>query len=195
MKIGITGSIACGKSTITEYLKKLGYSVIDADKIGHEVLKEVNIKRELINVFGEKILSKDEIDRKVLSTIVFNDKNNLKKLNSIVHPRIRELIVEYQRILEDKSIQFLDVALLFEIKFENLVDKVIVVHTDLEQQLKRLIERNKLTKKQALLRINSQIASKDKKKLADYVVDNSGDIESSYRQIDDILLQIKKESS
>lgn len=195
MKIGITGSIACGKSTITEYLKKLGYSVIDADKIGHEVLKEVNIKRELINVFGEKILSKDEIDRKVLSTIVFNDKNNLKKLNSIVHPRIRELIVEYQRILEDKSIQFLDVALLFETKFENLVDKVIVVHTDLEQQLKRLIERNKLTKKQALLRINSQIASKDKKKLADYVVDNSGDIESSYRQIDDILLQIKKESS
>lgn len=191
MLVAITGSIACGKSTVSNYLISLGYSVVDADKIGHQILFDTVVKEKLIASFSNSILTNNEIDRAKLGAIVFNDKEALNKLNNITHPRIKEIIKE--QILYNEPIQFLDIALLFEANFTNLVEKIIVVHVDEDVQLARLITRNNLSKNDALKKITSQIPSVEKVKLADYVIDNNGSIENTHKQIDEILEILKGE--
>lgn len=189
MKVAITGSIACGKSLITNYLLTKNYEVIDADKIGHHVLELDDIKNKILLEFGSEILIDNIIDRKKLGEIVFKDKSKLDKLNSITHPKIKEIIIN--KFSESKNIIFLDMALLYEINFNNIVDKVIVVHVEKETQLTRLMKRNDFSKEEALRRINSQMSSKEKSKLADFVIDNNGSKENSYLQMDRILEILK----
>ena len=94
MIIGITGSIACGKSTVSNYLKSKGYIVIDADKIGHEALDDDYVKEKLILAFGNEILEDNKINRQKLGELVFGNSSNLNVLNSIIHPEIRKKILE-----------------------------------------------------------------------------------------------------
>lgn len=189
MKVAITGSIACGKSLITNYLLTKNYEVIDADKIGHQILENNDVKKQILSEFGKEILTDHTIDRKKLGGIVFKDKSKLDKLNSITHPKIKEIIIN--KFSESKNIIFLDMALLYEINFNNIVDKVIVVHVEKETQLTRLMKRNDFSKEEALRRINSQMSSKEKSKLADFVIDNNGSKENSYLQMDRILEILK----
>ena len=192
LNIGITGSIACGKSTVSNYLREKGYTIIDADKLGHIALTSDEVKKKLKESFGYIILENNEISREKLGKLVFGNNENLKVLNSIVHPYIRKIILQLQEKHRDERLVFLDIALLFEAGFEDLVEKIIVVHVDEKIQLARLMSRNALSKEQAMFRIESQMSSNDKSKLGDYVINNSNTKEETYRQIDLILDELER---
>ena len=192
MNIGITGSIACGKSTVSNYLKEKGYTIIDADKLGHIALTSDEVKEKLKKSFGMTILENNEISREKLGKLVFGNDENLKILNSIVHPYIRKIILQLQENHRDERFVFLDIALLFEAGFEDLVEKIIVVHVDEKIQLARLMSRNALSKEQAMFRIESQMSSKDKSILGNYVIDNGGTKEETYKQIDLIIEALER---
>lgn len=194
MIIGITGSIACGKSTVSNYLKSKGYIVIDADKIGHEALDDDYVKEKLILAFGNEILDDNKINRQKLGELVFGNSSNLNVLNSIIHPEIRKKILEKIDKNNDKELIFIDVALLFEAKFDDLVDKIIVVYVDKNTQLTRLMKRNFISKKEALSRIVSQMSPTEKAKLGDYTVNNNLDVINTYEQVDKVLSELKKGS-
>ena len=192
MIIGITGSIACGKSTVSNYLKSKGYIVIDADRIGHEALDDDYVKEKLILAFGNEILEDNKINRQKLGELVFGNSSNLNVLNSIIHPEIRKKILEKIDKNNDKELIFIDVALLFEAKFDDLVDKIIVVYVDENTQLTRLMKRNSISKKEALSRIVSQMSPTEKAKLGDYTVNNNLDVINTYEQVDKVLSELKK---
>ena len=192
MIIGITGSIACGKSTVSNYLKSKGYIVIDADKIGHEALDDDYVKEKLILAFGNEILDDNKINRQKLGELVFGNSSNLNVLNSIIHPEIRKKILQKIDKNNDKEFIFIDVALLFEAKFDDLVDKIIVVYVDENTQLTRLMKRNSISKKEALSRIVSQMSPIEKAKLGDYTVNNNLDVINTYEQVDKVLSELKK---
>ena len=192
MNIGITGSIACGKSTVSNYLKEKGYTIIDADKLGHIALTSDEVKEKLKKSFGLTILENNEISREKLGKLVFGNDENLKILNSIVHPYIRKIILQLQENHRDERFVFLDIALLFEAGFEDLVEKIIVVYVDEKIQLARLMSRNALSKEQAMFRIESQMSSNDKSKLGNYVINNSNTKEETYRQIDLIIEELER---
>lgn len=192
MIIGITGSIACGKSTVSNYLKSKGYIVIDADKIGHEALDDDYVKEKLILAFGNEILEDNKINRQKLGELVFGNSSNLNVLNSIIHPEIRKKILQKIDKNNDKELIFIDVALLFEAKFDDLVDKIIVVYVDKNTQLTRLMKRNSISKKEALSRIVSQMSPIEKAKLGDYTVNNNLDVINTYEQVDKVLSELKK---
>lgn len=192
MNIGITGSIACGKSTVSDYLITKGYTIIDADKLGHVALTSNDVKRKLAEKFGENILENNEISREKLGKIVFGNTENLKNLNSIIHPKIKELILKLQEEHKDEDLVFLDIALLYEANFVDLVEKVVVVYVDEDVQLERLMTRNSLTKEEALIRIGSQMSPQEKASLGDFVINNSYRKEDTFQQIDEILEKLKR---
>lgn len=192
MNIGITGSIACGKSTVSDYLKEKGYTIIDADKLGHVALTSEDVKRRLSETFGANILVNNEISREVLAKLVFGNDNNLKKLNNIIHPKIKELILKLQEEHKNENLVFLDIALLYEANFVDLVEKVVVVYVDDGVQLERLMTRNSLSKEEVLKRIESQMSPQEKASLGDFVINNSYRKEDTFQQIDEILEKLKR---
>ena len=192
MNIGITGSIACGKSTVSDYLITKGYTIIDADKLGHVALTSNDVKRKLAEKFGENILENNEISREKLGKIVFGNTENLKILNSIIHPKIKELILKLQEEHKDEDLVFLDIALLYEANFVDLVEIVAVVYVDEDVQLERLMARNSLPKEEAIKRIESQMSPREKASLGDFVINNSYSKEDTFQKIDEILEKLKR---
>ena len=192
MNIGITGSIACGKSTVSDYLIAKGYTIIDADKLGHVALTSDDVKRKLAEKFGDEILENNEISREKLGKLVFGNDDNLKILNSIIHPKIKELILKLQEEHKDEDLVFLDIALLYEANFADLVEKVAVVYVDEDVQLERLMTRNSLSKEEAIKRIESQMSPREKAALGDFVINNSYSKEDTFQQIDEILEKLKR---
>ena len=192
MNIGITGSIACGKSTVSDYLIDKGYTIIDADKLGHVALTSDDVKRKLAEKFSDEILENNEISREKLGKLVFGNDDNLKILNSIIHPKIKELILKLQEEHKDEDLVFLDIALLYEANFVDLVEKVAVVYVDEDVQLERLMTRNSLSKEEAVKRIESQMSPREKASLGDFVINNSYSKEDTFQQIDEILEKLKR---
>ncbi|MBW4827265.1 MAG: dephospho-CoA kinase [Clostridiaceae bacterium] len=197
--IGLTGGIATGKSTVTEFLIEKGYKVIDADKIARKVV-EVNYPayKEIVEEFGVEILNKDlTINRTKLGSIVFNSEEKRKRLNSIVHPRvfqeISNLILNY---CESEKIVFLDVPLLIEEldlfkKYNIYIDEIWLVYTDKEKQIERLMQRDNFTYEEAEKRISSQLPMKIKKKCADRIINNNKNIKELKNTVDDIINRFK----
>ena len=192
MNIGITGSIACGKSTVSDYLIAKGYTIIDADKLGHVALTSNDVKRKLAEKFSDEILENNEISREKLGKLVFGNDDNLKILNSIIHPKIKELILKLQEEHKDEDLVFLDIALLYEANFVDLVEKVAVVYVDEDVQLERLMMRNSLSKEEAIKRVESQMSPREKASLGDFVINNSYSKEDTFQQIDEILEKLKR---
>jgi len=194
--VGLTGGISTGKSTVSKYLIKKGFEVIDADKIAKRALdKESFSYNEIVKYFGQEILDENKnIDRKKMGSIIFSNKEKRNKLNEIVHPFVFESIK--QRILESKNeIIFLDIPLLFETynsykKYNILFDYIIVVETSLDIQLERLINRDNISEELARQKINSQMSIKDKIERADIIINNDGTIECLYKRTDEVLIQL-----
>lgn len=194
--IGLTGGIASGKSTISMLLKNRGAVIIDADKIAREIMTPGKpVWHAVIEHFGREILLDGKnIDRKKLGRIVFSDQKLLEILNSITHPAIVQEIKErldYYRHKNEKVV-VVDAALLLEIGLDSLVDEVWVVVVDEKNQLKRLMDREKgMDLEEARNRIRAQMPLDEKIKMADKIIDNSGSIEETERQIDELWREIE----
>ncbi|MFV8211651.1 dephospho-CoA kinase [Streptococcus pluranimalium] len=194
MTIGITGSIASGKSTVTNYLRKQGFQVIDADAIVHELqAKGGKLYDILVDFYGEKILAPNgEIDRQALSEQFFSDKTIRAEVSTLQNTIIRqELLARRDDLLQKHEVVFMDIPLLFELDYQSQLDQVWLVYLDPAQQLERLMKRNNYTEEQAKKRIATQLSLEEKKKLADQVIDNSGELSATYEQLDDLLEEIR----
>ncbi len=185
-KIAITGNIASGKSTVENILKAKGYKVLDTDAVGHVLLEN---SEEVKNAFKDyDILSVDDsISREKLGRIVFNDKKMLERLNSILHPQIREKIWEFLEENKDEKFIFVSVPLLFEAGMESMFDKIIFVYADDELRLERLIKRNGVSQDYAHLRLASQASQDEKLSGADFIIYNNGSVEDLERQINELF--------
>ncbi|WP_394580258.1 dephospho-CoA kinase [Cytobacillus firmus] len=191
LTVGLTGGIASGKSTVSSLLIKKGYTVIDADiEARLAVEKGEEAYQEILRHFGERVLLKDgSIDRAELGSIIFHNETERKALNSIVHPAVRKRMtaLKERAISRKEQLIILDIPLLFESKLQYMCDKTLLVYADENIQLQRLMQRNQLSEKEAMARIQSQMPLKDKKALADAVIDNNGTIEETEKQLWGIL--------
>lgn len=184
--IGLTGSIAVGKSTVTQYLLTRGYQVLDADEISHHALDQgTSCYDQVKGLFG-CIDEKGNIDRKALGKIVFHDASLKKKLEDIIHPYvISELKKGIEKCQDD--VIFLDIPLLYEVHLEYLCDKIMVVYVDEETQIERLMKRNHVSRSDALHLMGQQISIEKKKEMADFVIDNRNHYEDLYQEIERVL--------
>ncbi|MEQ3353356.1 dephospho-CoA kinase [Aedoeadaptatus acetigenes] len=191
-KIGITGSIASGKSVLTAYLLGLGFPVIDADAIARDLVHPgSDTLKEIADIFGEDmILSDGNLDRDKLGKRVFSDEDARNRLNDIMHPAIVSAMLDLSENFH--GLVFYDVPLLFEqiddIKESGLeFDAIWLVDADEDVQLARLMARDGIDEAYAKEKIASQMPLEEKKKLATVVFDNSGDLMNLYNQVDDAL--------
>ena len=187
-RIGLTGSIATGKSTVTNMLKELGAFVIDCDKTARDVVAPGTRGLAKIEAaFGKDAVAADgSMDRVYIGDLVFRNPEMKKRLENILFPLIFEALDEELLRLEREGttpVVFLDMPLLYEVKYDSYVDEVWLVYVPFEVQLSRLMKRNSYTKEEALLRIHSQIPVDKKKSLAQQVIDNSGTLEDTKEQV------------
>lgn len=194
MKVaGLTGGIASGKSTVASMFSKLGVHIIDADEIAKEVVKRGNPAFDLvIEGFGREILTQEgEIDRKKLGKIVFFSKEKREKLNQIVHPFVKErMLLKVQELGKDIDKLMLDIPLLFESGTHQWLRPVILVYVPERIQIQRLSERDGLSYEEALARIRSQMSIEEKRKLADYIIDNTGALRDTEKQVKEVYVKV-----
>jgi dephospho-CoA kinase len=189
--IGLTGGIASGKSTVSNMLKEMDITVIDADVEARlAVEKGEPAYQKIIAEFGDDILlDTEEIDRVKLGSIIFHDAEKRQLLNGIVHPEVRNRMnnqVEAAKV-RGEQVMVLDIPLLFESKLTHMVEKTILVYVDRDIQLNRLMERNDLSLEDAEARISSQMPLSDKVALADAVINNNGSISETKKQVIEVL--------
>lgn len=188
--LGLTGGIAMGKSTISNFLRDKGIPIVDADEIAHAVLEFKAVKVQLVKTFGTPILNEQkQVDRKQLGKIVFVESKKLGELNQIVQPVIRQEIIRQLKSFTTESVVVLDAPVLFEQGYETLVDCIMVVSTTPAEQLRRLMERDHLTREDAQKRIDAQMPIEIKQKKADVTIDSSGSIEATQKQVIEWLVK------
>lgn len=175
MRVGLTGGIASGKSTVSRIFRKLGAQIIDADQIAHEaILKGKPAYQKIVRIFGKEILKKSgEINRSRLGKEVFSDPEKLNRLNGIVHPEVFREERTRERIIrkgDPRAMILFDVPLLIESGAYLKMDKIIVVYARKETRLQRLMRRDRLSKAESLRRIKSQMPLSKKKEYADFLI-------------------------
>jgi dephospho-CoA kinase len=193
--VGLTGGIASGKSTVAKILEALGAAIVNADILAREVVEPGREAwQEILTAFGPEVLQADQtLDRQKLRSIIFNNPDARRKLESIIHPRVRALAE--QRIAEHGArgygVVVYEVPLLFEGRLHEWLRPVILVACDLETQLNRLRQRDGLDRAQAQKHIDAQMSLEEKRRLADYVIENNGSLEGLKRQFEKVLEEIK----
>lgn len=191
MIIGLTGSIASGKSTVSNLLKKRGYPVVDADEIARQVVEPGSpVLKEIENVFGTHVITEDgSMDRAAMGKLIFGDENKRVQLNNIIHPAIRkELIAQKEaHLASGADTVILDIPLLFENNLHDYVEKILVVSVTPEVQKERLMRRNHFSVQEAESRIASQLPMEIKEQGADAVIDNNGELKETERQVENLL--------
>lgn len=189
--IGLTGSFGSGKTTVARIFATLGAKVIDADKIAHGLISfRSAVYKKIVAAFGKDILDKNKrIDRIKLGRIVFCDRKLLFKLNQIIHPEVIKTIKAKIRNSKSRLIA-LDVPLLIEAGLNKIADKVIVVKTKRDKQVKRIQNKTNLNKAGILRRIKNQMPFSLKARFADYIIDNSGSIKETEKQVEGICKKL-----
>jgi dephospho-CoA kinase len=197
--IGLTGSIASGKSTVARRMKDSGIPVIDLDKVGHEVLRKRHEGFEpVVAAFGKSILGDDgEIDRKKLGAVVFSDPAARERLNAIVHPKIREEEARRIAAMADSGVTAVatEAALLIETGQRDRFDFFVVVGCDPEIQVARIMKRDRSTEADARARVAAQMSFEEKRKVADRVIDTSGTMDETLLAADRLIEEIRERAS
>ncbi len=193
--VGLTGGIASGKSTVAKILEQLGAAVINADALSREVVEPgKDAWKEIIDAFGAGVLQPDQtLDRQKLRTVIFNDSDGRKKLEAIIHPRVRALAEEKIRehAVAGYSIIVYEVPLLFEGNLHEWLRPVILVACDVDTQRARLQERDRLTQTEAQKHIDAQMSLTEKRRLADYVIENDGSLADLEQQVRAVVEKIQ----
>ena len=182
--IGLTGNIATGKTTVARMLDELGATIIDADKLAHEVMRPgTEVHRAIVARFGSKVLADDgSIDRKTLGTIVFADRKALADLEALVHPAVEQtLLAQLDQAQTDVAV--VEAIKLLEAGLDRYCDAIWVTTSPREQQIERLMLTRGLTREQALLRMDAQPSPEAKVARADVVIDNSGSLARTSAQV------------
>ena len=193
--IGITGGIASGKSTVTEFLRQQGYQVIDADQVVHELQEPGGrLYQALLSAFGSAILQEDgRLDRSKLGAMIFGNPELLAQSSQIQNQIIREELANRRDLLaETQVVFFMDLPLLFELQYEDWFDQIWLVDVTEETQLSRLMTRNALSQVEAEKRIAAQLSLQEKRKRADVLIDNNGSLEATRQQIRDALQKLER---
>ncbi len=193
--LGLTGNIGCGKSSLSKIFEEKGIAIIDADIISRKILEDRETLNEVYKEFGEDIKNNNgELNRKKLASIVFNDDNQLKKLNNITHPRIKNNIYsKIQSYKNDKNtLVVVDAALLIEAEYLDIINKLLVVTCKKDVQIERIVKRDSCSEDEAMSRISAQMEQNEKVKYADYTIDNSGSKEELYEKALKFLLYVKE---
>ena len=178
MIIGLTGGIASGKSTVSNFFKELGVEIVDADIVAREISERKATIDEICNIFGRDILDENgKIVRGKLRERVFQDKRLVQKLNSIIHPQVIEYFKERKDENREDELLIFDVPLLYEAKMDTLCDKVIVVGVDRKKQIERVIQRDGSSEEVARNIVANQMPLEDKIKRANFVIMNDGTLE------------------
>jgi dephospho-CoA kinase len=195
--LGVTGSIGTGKSTVAKMLEELGAPMIDSDILSREVMKPGKpAYRDIVSYFGKEVLLKNKtLNREKLKEIVFRDMEKRKKLESFTHPRILEAYFDQvERFSQKKGpliIQFV-VPLLIEVHWQALFDQLLMVYAPEEVQLKRIMARDGITEEMAMKIIRSQMSAEEKKGYCDLVVDNSGTLKETRKQVEEIWKKLQE---
>ncbi|MFZ7102699.1 MAG: dephospho-CoA kinase [Peptococcaceae bacterium] len=193
--VGLTGGIASGKSTVSNYLRQLGAVIIDADQLARKVVEPgERAWQKIQDHFGGQALNEDQtLNRKKIGEIVFADTTQLEILNKIIHPEVireaKKMIAKYQKQGNIKLI-VIDAPLLIEAGMEKLVDEVWVINVEPEVQIKRTMERDKLSRDAALNRLKSQLPTSEKLKYADRIIDNNKNVEDTLAQVKKVWLEM-----
>lgn len=190
MRIAITGTLAAGKSTFSNILRRMGYPVFDSDnyaKLAYR--KRTGHYEEIVKLLGEGVLDGNgEVDFKKVSEVIFNDLSLKRKLEDIIHPFV---LAGMQKMMDKANkVFFAEVPLLYEAGMEKYFDKVIVITCDDEIAVERCIEDRGYTKEKAVKIVNTQLNKKDKIERADYVLYNNGTIKDLYRKTSELLKEI-----
>lgn len=199
IKIGLTGGIASGKSTVASMLRDRDCPVLNADPLGHEMLEPGQpAYDEIVREFGKEILDPaGKVDRARLGAVVFADAQKRARLNQILHPRILEVVRKWFAALDrpgGPEFAVFEAALILEAGAKKELDRVILCWCRPEQQLERLQERG-LSAQQAQLRIAAQMSMDEKRRLADDVIDCSGSLEATERQVENLLNKLKQSAT
>lgn len=184
--IGLTGGIASGKSTITDFLRRQGYPVIDADQVVHELqAKGGKLYQVLVAEFGNSILTAEgDLDRKILGQAVFENAG-LRAYLSLLQDKIirEELLARRDALKQTEPVVFMDIPLLYEADYSGEVDEVWLVYVDKAQQLERLMKRNGFSVQDAENRLNAQLSLEEKRSKAQVLIDNSGVVEETLARV------------
>ncbi len=196
LRVGLTGGIATGKSTVGAMFVELGCHLIESDQIAHQLFEPGQaVHAAVVKQFGNRVLALDgTIDRQILGDIVFKDPKARAKLNSLVHPAIIQRQQEWLKDMEAQDphgIAIVDAALMIEVGTYKNYDKVIVVTCSPEIQRERLRARSALSEEKIESRIRSQMPNEEKTKYADFVIDNSGSVESTRVQVETVYQQLR----
>lgn len=196
LRIGLTGGIASGKTAVAAMLQKAGYEVLDADSLGHEMMRPGQAAYDdIVREFGRDVLSVDlSVDRAKLGAIVFADAEKRATLNHILHPPILDAVQRWFTSLDradGPAFAFVEAALLVEAGYRSILDRLVVCWSKPEQQIKRLVARG-LTAAQALERVAAQMPVEEKRRIADDLIDCSGSTEATERQVEMLVETLKR---
>ncbi len=191
--IGLTGGIASGKSTVVAELRRLGYQVIDADQVVHELqAKGGKLYEALVGWLGTEILDADgNLDRSLLSQLIFSSPKNLKKSSQLQDQIIRQELAERRdKMAEQLPVFFMDIPLLIEADYVDWFDQIWLVAVDPEVQKERLMRRNGYSAEEADKRLASQMPLSEKKAMADVIIDNNGSLGQTMLQVHEVLINL-----
>lgn len=192
IKVGLTGNFGMGKSTVAELFKKLGAHVINTDKIVHNLLEEDEVKKEIKRLFGEEVFKNGKVDKKYIANIVFENPLMRVYLENILHPRVFKKLDEIINSIPLKgepTIVIVEAPIIFERGYQNKFDLIITVFTDEEIAIERLKKRG-IPPEETIKRLKSQFPIEMKKSKSDYIIDNSGSIENTAQQVEELFQKL-----
>ena len=185
-RIGITGSIGSGKSTVSSLLRTRGFTVLDADEMAREVSNQPDTLLEVAQAFGPEFVTTNGFNRSLLAERVFGDKVQLERLNGIIHPKVRVQMAQLEEEAGGRTV-FQDIPLLFENALEHSFDATVMVDASVELRLERVMKRSQLTPEQFWAREHAQMPPEKKRARADWIIENSGTLDQLEREVARVL--------
>lgn len=184
--IGLTGGIGSGKTTIGNYFRSLGIPVYMVDDEGRKITDRQNVVQQIENIFGSSVIENGKVNRKKLSEIVFNNKDKLRQLNEIIHPAVRKHFEDWMKDQQDQPFIIRESAILFESGRDKDCDFIISVIAPMEERIKRVMQRDQVSRESVLERINNQLTDEERISKSDFIIENSS-IPDAEKQAKEIL--------
>jgi len=193
-KVAVTGGLSCGKSSVCRYFKELGAYVVSADEIVHQLLSpKTSIGQQVISLLGPDVIVDDRIDRRAIAKKVFNDPKLLYSLEQLIHPSVeQEIEQKYQQVKKQGNITLFiaEIPLFFEVAKKHNFDAIITVWAKEEQCKLRFTNATGYAEEEFNKRMTFQVSPEEKKKHADYVIDNSGSIEQMHKNVSALFTKL-----